>query len=86
MSIISGRDMEPGREGGTWLALGHHDNIIKVGALLNMPGHDDDNCVHLGRGPIVANYVKGTISNTEYCDLILHHNYKPFNFVTVELE
>lgn len=30
--------MEPGREGGTWLALGSKNGVTKIGALLNITG------------------------------------------------
>ncbi|XP_032594318.1 transport and Golgi organization protein 2 isoform X1 [Drosophila grimshawi] len=33
-----GIDLEPGREGGTWLAIGSEGGIFKVGALLNLTG------------------------------------------------
>jgi len=35
---IAGIDLEPGREGGTWLAIGHSAGFFKVGALLNLTG------------------------------------------------
>lgn len=33
-----GIDLEPGREGGTWLAIGGGKGVFKVGALLNLTG------------------------------------------------
>lgn len=30
--------MEPGREGGSWLAVGGINDVFKVGALLNLTG------------------------------------------------
>lgn len=33
-----GIDLEPGREGGTWLAISGKDGIFKIGALLNLTG------------------------------------------------
>ncbi|XP_068154475.1 LOW QUALITY PROTEIN: transport and Golgi organization protein 2 [Drosophila tropicalis] len=36
--VYGGIDLEPGREGGTWLAIGHHQDVFKVGALLNLTG------------------------------------------------
>ncbi|XP_016991917.1 transport and Golgi organization protein 2 isoform X1 [Drosophila rhopaloa] len=36
--VYGGIDLEPGREGGTWLAIGHSANFFKVGALLNLTG------------------------------------------------
>ncbi|XP_017086489.1 transport and Golgi organization protein 2 isoform X1 [Drosophila eugracilis] len=36
--VYGGIDLEPGREGGTWLAIGHSAGFFKVGALLNLTG------------------------------------------------
>ncbi|XP_030379068.1 transport and Golgi organization protein 2 isoform X1 [Scaptodrosophila lebanonensis] len=36
--VYGGIDLEPGREGGTWLAIGGKNGIFKVGALLNLTG------------------------------------------------
>ncbi|XP_023176339.2 transport and Golgi organization protein 2 isoform X1 [Drosophila hydei] len=36
--VYGGIDLEPGREGGTWLAIGNGKGIFKVGALLNLTG------------------------------------------------
>uniref|UniRef100_U5ETR2 Putative transport and golgi organization 2 n=1 Tax=Corethrella appendiculata TaxID=1370023 RepID=U5ETR2_9DIPT len=84
--VFGGRDMEPGREGGTWLALGFHDKIIKVGALLNITG-EARRINARGRGPIVADYVKGNTSNSNYSKKLLENdNFSSFNFVTVELD
>ncbi|XP_055540875.1 transport and Golgi organization protein 2 [Wyeomyia smithii] len=84
--VIGGRDMEPGREGGTWLAIGGgNDGVIRVGALLNVPGENKQNIV-TGRGHIVSNYVSGLVSNEEYSkQLLANDTYGAFNFVSVEL-
>lgn len=37
-NCIIGIDLEPGREGGTWLAIGGHGGVFKIGALLNLTG------------------------------------------------
>uniref|UniRef100_A0A1Q3FHE6 Putative transport and golgi organization 2 n=1 Tax=Culex tarsalis TaxID=7177 RepID=A0A1Q3FHE6_CULTA len=86
--VIGGRDMEPGREGGTWLAIGgdNRTGIIRVGALLNVTGENKPN-VTSGRGPIVADYVAGTVSNEDYSrHLLATDTYGAFNFVSVELD
>ncbi|EDS43617.1 conserved hypothetical protein [Culex quinquefasciatus] len=86
--VIGGRDMEPGREGGTWLAIGSDipAGIIRVGALLNVTGENKPN-VTSGRGPIVADYVSGTTSNEDYSRrLLAADSYGAFNFVSVELD
>ncbi|EDW36681.1 GL22571 [Drosophila persimilis] len=36
--VVGGIDLEPGREGGTWLAIGSASGVFKVGALLNLTG------------------------------------------------
>ncbi|XP_034471943.1 transport and Golgi organization protein 2 isoform X1 [Drosophila innubila] len=36
--VYGGIDLEPGREGGTWLAVSNNKGIFKVGALLNLTG------------------------------------------------
>ncbi|XP_017055550.1 transport and Golgi organization protein 2 isoform X1 [Drosophila ficusphila] len=36
--VYGGVDLEPGREGGTWLAISHSAGFFKVGALLNLTG------------------------------------------------
>uniref|UniRef100_A0A182K672 Transport and golgi organization 2 n=1 Tax=Anopheles christyi TaxID=43041 RepID=A0A182K672_9DIPT len=84
--IIGGRDMEPGREGGTWLAIGNHpEGWIKLGALLNVTGENKAN-VSNGRGPIVANFLKGELTGREYSEqLLAQDNYGAFNFVSIEL-
>lgn len=85
-SVIGGRDMEPGREGGTWLAISGQDGMVKIGALLNVTGENKAN-VTLGRGPIVANYLMGSQSNDEYSkQLLANDNYGPFNLVSVQID
>lgn len=84
--IIGGRDMEPGREGGTWLAIGNHpEGRIKLGALLNVTGETKANVTN-GRGPIVANFLSGAQSNREYSEQLLRQdNFGAFNLVSIEL-
>ncbi|XP_067641370.1 transport and Golgi organization protein 2 isoform X1 [Eurosta solidaginis] len=36
--VYGGIDLEPGHEGGTWLAVGGHEGVFKIGALLNLTG------------------------------------------------
>lgn len=84
--VIGGRDMEPGREGGTWLAISGRDGIVKIGALLNVTGESKPRAT-LGRGPIVANYLVEPLSNEEYSkQLLADDNYGPFNLVSVQIE
>uniref|UniRef100_A0AAG5CPE0 Transport and golgi organization 2 n=1 Tax=Anopheles atroparvus TaxID=41427 RepID=A0AAG5CPE0_ANOAO len=85
--IIGGRDMEPGREGGTWLAIGNHpEGRIKLGALLNVTGETKANVTN-GRGPIVANFLTGELPNRMYSEQLLEQdNFGAFNLVSVELD
>lgn len=83
--VLGGRDMEPGREGGTWLAIGAKDNVIKVGALLNLTG-EPKRLNSAGRGPIVSNFVCGELSNIQYTNkLIQHDNFNAYNLVSIEI-
>lgn len=85
--VIGGRDMEPGREGGTWLAISSQDGIVKIGALLNVTGEKNKANVTLGRGPIVANFLVGSQSNEEYSkELLANDNCGPFNLVSVQID
>lgn len=84
--IIGGRDMEPGREGGTWLAISAKKNIFKFGALLNITGEPKD--AHaLPRGNIVVDYVSGEQSNRNYCQQFIdsEKKYNTFSLVTIEI-
>uniref|UniRef100_A0A8W7PTE8 Transport and Golgi organization protein 2 n=1 Tax=Anopheles coluzzii TaxID=1518534 RepID=A0A8W7PTE8_ANOCL len=85
--IIGGRDMEPGREGGTWLAIGNHPaGQIKLGALLNVTGENKANVTN-GRGPIVANFLKGELTSRAYSEqLLAQDNFGAFNFVSIQLD
>ncbi|XP_050101288.1 transport and Golgi organization protein 2 [Anopheles aquasalis] len=86
--IIGGRDMEPGREGGTWLAIGNHPpGRIRLGALLNVTGETKANVTN-GRGPIVANYLTSNGDHTAryYSEqLLANDNFGAFNLVSIDL-
>lgn len=85
-SVVGGRDMEPGREGGSWLAISTKDNTFKFAALLNITGEkrDDD---PLPRGNIVPDYVKGSLTNAQYCQNLTDYGqqFNHFNLVTIEM-
>ncbi|XP_030563054.1 transport and Golgi organization protein 2 isoform X2 [Drosophila novamexicana] len=87
--VYGGIDLEPGREGGTWLAIGSAHGIFKVGALLNLTGEPKPRNA-VGRGMIVADYVR----QSEVEHNILNYNqslladctkYSAFNFVSIEI-
>ncbi|XP_037937001.1 transport and Golgi organization protein 2 isoform X2 [Teleopsis dalmanni] len=86
--VYGGIDMEPGREGGTWLAIGGKNGIYKIGALLNLTGEPKPRNA-IGRGMIVADFV-----NSTYDSYIDKYNqdlvsdcakYTAFNFVSIEI-
>lgn len=84
--VIGGRDMEPGREGGTWLAISAKKGIFKFGALLNITGEPKD--AHaLPRGNIVVDYVSGDRSNGSYCQHLIDSGkkYNTFSLATIEI-
>lgn len=85
-STYGGRDMEKGREGGTWLAMSTKGNVFKLGALLNITGEKKSENA-LPRGNLVADYVTGTESNEQYCQNLVNSGleYNGFNLVTVEI-
>lgn len=84
--VIGGRDMEPGREGGTWLAISTKENTFKFGALLNITGEKRESDA-LPRGNIVVDYVKNPVSNAEYCQELTDTGkmFNAFNLITIEI-
>lgn len=84
---ISGKDLENGKEGGTWLGISAKDNSIKVGALLNLPGEEKVPDAR-GRGPIVADYLTGQLNNFDYSDMLLRSKvqFNAFNLVSIEFK
>lgn len=84
--VIGGRDMEPGREGGTWLAISTKKNLFKFGALLNITGEVKD--VHaLARGNLVGDYVASDQTNADYCHQLIESDkkYNTFSLVSIEI-
>lgn len=78
--------MEPGREGGTWMAISAKGKVFKFGALLNITGEIKRKNA-LGRGSLVSNYVSGTQTNAEYTHQIVNseEHYNGYNLVTIEI-
>ncbi|XP_016949230.1 transport and Golgi organization protein 2 isoform X2 [Drosophila biarmipes] len=87
--VYGGIDLEPGREGGTWLAIGHSAGFFKVGALLNLTGEPKPRDA-VGRGMIVADFVaradeEHSIRNYNRSLLKDCTKYSAFNFVSIEI-
>ncbi|XP_061397948.1 transport and Golgi organization protein 2 [Musca vetustissima] len=88
-NCYGGIDMEPGREGGTWLAISGQDGIFKVGALLNLTGEPKPRNA-VGRGMLVSDYVRNygaKFDNVNYNQRLVEDctKYSAFNFVSIEI-
>lgn len=88
-NIIGGKDMEPGREGGTWLAFRTKDQYNGkgkkhcIGVLLNVTGTLIEN--PKSRGRIILDYLLSNKSFPEYSEMLEKSIYNGYNFVSVEL-
>ncbi|XP_026671672.1 transport and Golgi organization protein 2 homolog [Ceratina calcarata] len=85
---IGGTDMEPGKEGGTWLAVSLNG---KAGIILNLTNEASvTNIPKQGRGFLVPNFVASKNSATSYLNKLHEENnkkqiYNPFVLVLVNL-
>ena len=78
--ILAGRDLVPGKEGGTWLAInrkGHIGLLTNIYAGISSPG--------AGRGFIVINALKEN-DTEKYLNDLKESNvkYSPFNLLLLE--
>lgn len=82
-NVFGGLDQEPGREGGTWLAIGGGKGVIKCAALLNVTGESNKNTK--GRGFLVPDFVCGELTNEDYTKKLMESSdrYNVFNFVSI---
>ncbi|KAJ4445371.1 hypothetical protein ANN_07176 [Periplaneta americana] len=86
-TVIGGRDLEPGREGGSWLVLSTKGRIA---VLLNVTGENiKDPSTKIGRGFLAVDFVTNKEQKTqeEYHEKISLHGYKysPFSLVTIDI-
>lgn len=84
-SVIGGMDLEPGREGGSWLVM---NKSGKIGALLNILQPDEEVLPNKkGRGFLAVDYVVGTQDNATYLQNIASEkkNYNGFLLVTLDI-
>ncbi|KAG8189611.1 hypothetical protein JTE90_018967 [Oedothorax gibbosus] len=82
--VIGGTDQEPGKEGGTWLAMSKSG---KIGVLLNILQPDDDILPDKkGRGFLAADYVVQEANYIEYLKNLSTEgkNYNEFLLVTMD--
>ncbi|XP_076338309.1 transport and Golgi organization protein 2 homolog isoform X2 [Tachypleus tridentatus] len=83
VEVYGGRDNEPGKEGGTWLAA---SKTGKVGVLLNILQKPDKN--KKGRGYLVVDYVTSQKDAASYLKDVQKtgKDYNGFTLVTVEMK
>ncbi|XP_071861672.1 transport and golgi organization 2 [Bombus fervidus] len=86
---LGGTDMEPGKEGGTWLAM---SLTGKAGVVLNLSDEaSSTNIPKQGRGFLVPNFVTSNESAVSYLDKLYKKNnenqiYNPFILVLIDLQ
>ncbi|XP_067015046.2 transport and Golgi organization 2 homolog [Anabrus simplex] len=83
-TVIGGRDMEPGKEGGSWLALSTRGRLATLLNVMTLAEHPPE---LLGRGSLVSGFVKGNQFGHPYLSSIAADSskYRPFNFLTVQI-
>ncbi|KAK7793873.1 hypothetical protein R5R35_014152 [Gryllus longicercus] len=84
-TVIGGRDLEPGKEGGSWLALSTRGRIAALLNIMHIGEHPQE---LLGRGSLVSEFVKSKQCGAAYLSTIAKnsHQYRPFNFLTIEID
>ncbi|CAG2160726.1 unnamed protein product [Oppiella nova] len=81
-----GKDLEKGREGGTWLAM---NTSGKIANLLNILQPKDEICFNKkSRGFLVVDYLEGNDSPQTYLDQISKESsdYNPFRMVAIHVK
>lgn len=81
-AILAGRDMQDGRQGGTWLGM---DRMGRIGLLTNIYTGKLNHMAQ-GRGFLVMDYLQGEVSASDYLrDVSLRKVlYNPFNMCLFE--
>ncbi|KAJ8891726.1 hypothetical protein PR048_004261 [Dryococelus australis] len=81
-AILGGRDMEPGREGGTWFAMSKKG---RISTLLNVMGSTSTSTK--GRGWIVPGYLNAEVSAEQHLSKLKDsaHEYSLFNLLAVDV-
>ena len=79
-NILAGRDLQPGKEGGTWLAVNRKGQI---GLLTNI--YSGNSSPGVGRGFLVINALKENNPDKYLSDLAESDvKYSPFNLLLLE--
>lgn len=85
---LGGIDMEPGREGGTWLALSMKG---KAAVILNLVDKENKlNSSKKSRGSLISNFVTSNVSIETYLNQLHKENvngqpYNPYSLVLLDL-
>ena len=82
--FLGGRDMEKGREGGTWMGM---DRNGRVAMLTNIFTGAPPSPDKRGRGALVKDFLGGTrVAAAEYAEEVAKegHEYNPFNLCLLE--
>lgn len=88
VSVIAGTDMQPGKEGGTWLAM---NECGRIGALLNIGQKKELNSIdsNTARGAYVVEWVTNPGSMSDiFDDVKLKHgkSRQPFKLVAFDVK
>ncbi|XP_076622208.1 transport and golgi organization 2 [Colletes latitarsis] len=85
---LGGTDMEPGKEGGTWIAL---SITGKAGAILNLSNEEDSTDIpKKGRGFLIPNFITSNDSAISYLEKLHKENqneqpYNPYLLILIDL-
>ncbi|XP_068681144.1 transport and Golgi organization protein 2 homolog [Montipora foliosa] len=84
-NILAGMDLEPGKEGGTWLGVNKNGNFAAVTNYRQAPQFLNSNAV--GRGHLVPDFLEENIDVKEYLQRISNKavNYNGFNLLVGKL-
>lgn len=83
--LIGAKDLQKGREGGTWLAMNTNG---KIGVLLNILEPDNEiSADRKSRGFLVVDYLRGDYSPQSYLEKISRNpsDYNGFKMITIEI-
>ncbi|KAH8395182.1 hypothetical protein KR222_000520 [Zaprionus bogoriensis] len=72
--VYGGVDLEPGREGGTWLAIGNKNGTFKVGALLNLTGEPKPHNAIAHKNILQPHYTSKKSCSNHQCKERQSHN------------
>ncbi|XP_066289770.1 transport and Golgi organization 2 homolog [Branchiostoma lanceolatum] len=81
--VLSGLDMEPGREGGTWIGIAETGRVSAITNILQ-PAPDPN---AKGRGRLITDFLRGDQTPLAYLEELAKegHLFNGFNLVTMDL-